>query len=906
MVMIRFLISLIFCLGLPSSFIFSQQEESIPSSDLSLSDCLVKLDSSFSDTSINAQQWIDSGQWIIENHRVQDSSALLPYYYKHGQYLYDNKKYNKAMEVLGKALEYSHHLSPEQQSQKCKCLFQIGKTAAYARMKNRAISYYELAFSCIQNVPSPDLKAITDMRTTLINYLYNVDIYDKAIQLSYDQIADYKKLQPPPEDFLSLYTNLALCYIETDQTEKAAPILKKGTPYINKIEGEGLTTEQIRFRGAHILLLQKGNNKREDVIEYLDQWAHEFQARESSIKEKIDFYYRQAGYRGIAYQYEEALAAADSLASYNLVHDSLGQLLVPEIIKSNHAHYYNLLRAEIAYKLYLQNGDTATLKKSIESINNNFKIYDYHRRTSFDMSSRLVKLEDIYSSVQWASVIYWTALKEGLIDQDEFWRLSETQRSAHLREFKYSRELSEIYGELDSNLLSAEQMLMDSLHQFQKNSDRQQANKARYHGKLSQIMSDLYDLQQRIGEEYPDYYNQRLERKYPDLDSLQSALSSDQVLIEYMIGPDTEEWLSIYAFVISNSNIEIRELKTQNLKETVITWYNIVNKNPLAYNDKTQLIENIKRMDSLGVEIRKILLDSLDVYRFPEWIIVPHQFLHYVPFAALPLNDSISTSISSAGNTPRIIDQHQQMYSYSAQWWIEGLEQGSDQSPSQGWVLLPQKNDSKYTAGFQEARQSFGNGSWDSVYPTQENITNRLKTKHTDVLYIAAHAKYKEDTDETYIFFDTENPTSSREISRWPLQQKQVVLAACEGQMGTDSPAEGLMGLSYYFAAGGAQSITGALWEVPDKSTSDILHPHYYPDLQMGAKEIRENMLRFKANAEPLRQLPYFWAAFCTFEQAPAKPAPDLMGSSNYLLPLIALGAIYLLFILVLIWKKKL
>lgn len=896
----------ILCSHLFCSLSFAQQEGSTSAFPVTLMDCVAKIDSSFSDTSINAQQWIDSAQWIFENRKLRDSSALLPYYCKLGKHLHKNKKYKDAIQVMEDGLQYSHHLPPDQQEQKCKCLYQVGQAAASSRMKDRTISYYELAFSCIKNVPSPDLKAITDIRTTLINYLYNVDIYDKAIELSYDQIADYETLQPPPEQYLELYTNLALCYMYIDQEEKAATILKKGNPYLQKIKGKGLTQDLVRFRGAHILLLQKDSDNREDVIDYLDEWARDFHARESSTREKINFYYRQAGYRALSFQYKEALEAADRLAAYNLVRDSLGRLLVPEIVKPNHAHYYNLLRAEIAHKLYLQEGDTSILRKSIESINANFKIYDYHRRTSFDMSSRLGKLEDIYSSVQWASVFYWTALQENLIDQNEFWRLSETQRSAHLREFKYSRELSEIYSELDSSLLIAEQNLLDSLHRFQRKSKSPQSNRAKYHQKLSQIMSDLFDLQQKIGEEHPDYYNQRLKRKYPALDSLQTALSPQQALIEFMVGPAFNGRRSIYAFVISNTNIEIIQLKSKSLNQEVISWYHLLNKNPLSYNNKDELVDHMRQMDSLGVKIRKTLLDSLDIYGFSEWIIVPHQFLHYIPFSALPLRDTLSNSISSAGTALRVIDRHQLTYAYSAQWWIEGREQSSHQNPSKGWILLPEQKESEIAVGFQEVQQSFDDGSWSSVFPARENMREKLKTKHTDLLYIAAHAKYREDSDETYIYFDRENPTKSREISRWPLQQKQVVLAACEGQMGTDSPAEGLMGLSYYFAAGGAQSITGALWEVPDKSTSDILHPKHYSYLQMGAKEIQENIIRYKAKAEPLRQLPYFWAAFCTFEQAEAAAEQQVLRSSNYLIPLIVVGAAYLIFVLLLIWKKKL
>lgn len=834
---------------------------------------------------------------------VSDSSIHFDYYYSIGKAYYGNSNYKLAFEAFEHALDLLE-FSPKDPIYECSILDYLGLNAIELHIKNRAIAYLEQALSCYKKHSFP-VENYVESANQLFKYLYDFNEYESAIQHSFSVRKLFDEANQDLEDYVDLYTNISQCYIYLDDLDAAMKNINIAEKYFEKLDTEKINTLEIRMRGAKLtILLEKNTDNYDKILEYMDRWKNDFDSESASISERTDFHFRQAGYRAMAYQYEEAMAHADTLVSLNTVRDPNGNLIVPELRNLKKSHFYIIVHAEIAMRLYKKNGDVKLMEKSLNSIADILDIFDYRRRTYSDMSGRKENLELIYSTIELICLIYWEALQVDLITEEEFWAFSEMYRSSHLKEFKYVRDIKDIYAGMDSSLIQGERKLMDSLHAVQKNTDLKSGDPSKYYSNVSSLLKDLYAFQQEMGRKYPDYYKQRLKLRYPEVAQVQNALNEKQVLIEFVKGHSPGIYPAIYSFIVSKDTFYIKALDTLELENDISKYYEAIRKHPLREKDRKSLVLNARSLDSLGIKIRTTLLDPLEIYSYPEWIIVPHQYLYYLPFNTLPLSDSSSNSIQDCANRKRIVDEYQIQYAYSAQWWIEGLK-NPIKLTNKGLALLPGKGNEEQL-GFKE-RQTFKNRSgWKIKYPdTEKNMARQLDKGNFDLLYVATHAKYSREEDETFLIFDKGKEISSQEISRWPLRGKQVVLAACEGQLGPESQAEGMMSLSYYLAAAGARSITGALWEVSDQSTERILSPEFYAELNMNASQVHKSLLNYRAVESPINQHPYFWGGFWTFEQIDHPGSYSDYSITNWKI-LISVGGVSLLFIIYLIWRKKL
>lgn len=884
-----------------TSFIQIQYLQAQQSNQDSLSHLIDRL----KDTSRNQKDLSPSikraSKWLSTIH---DSSLHFQYHYQLGIYNYNQGSYADALNAFENARQLLKY-EPESPSKECYILRYLGLSALEISLKSRAISFLEQAILCFESNEFP-IKEVEKTTFRLFQYLFDFDEFDSAIRLGERLPELFAKANNPKLDYVELYTTIALCYMYTERLHNAKIYIDRAEKTLREIPRNRISIEEVRLRGTQInYLLQTSDETYEELLAYMDEWAADFDHDVATPKERIGFYYRQAGYRAMAYQYEEAMEAADSLVAINSARDVKGRLIVPELQSIRNANYYNLLHAEIAVRLYDETRDTSLLKKSLQSLGDNFEIYNYNRRTLFDMSERKESLDLIYNSVEWGTLMYWESLLAGLISPEDFWALSEKYRTAHLKEFKYARELTSVYQDMDEPLKKREQKLLDSLYSIQKNEELKTNNRAVYFETISQILRELYEYQKQIGNKYPEYYSQRLEQKYPPIPHVQSQLDSHQVLVEFMNGYSSSGAPACYSFIISSDTFRIERIESEDLEGTVDAYYQKIRTNPLQIQDRKNMVQSIRELDSLGRYLREQLLDPLDIYEFSEWIIIPHQYLYYLPLITLPLTDEPTQNLNESASRTRIVDRHKIEYAYSAQWWIEGRE-GPRKRMLSGMALLPNANAEIAELGFSENKFFQNNSNWKSKHPRQDPpIKEELESADFDLLYIAAHAKYIEEEEETKIFFNRQNPLPSREISKWPLRGKQVILAACEGQLGAKSNAEGMISLSYYLAAAGAYSITGALWEVADQSTEKILSPKKFPQLNMDAKQIQHSIQAYRSQASDIHQHPYFWGGFWTFQQNTAGHDLKNTYSEAHWAWLIGLAVAYLIFIIYLIWKKK-
>jgi CHAT domain-containing protein len=105
------------------------------------------------------------------------------------------------------------------------------------------------------------------------------------------------------------------------------------------------------------------------------------------------------------------------------------------------------------------------------------------------------------------------------------------------------------------------------------------------------------------------------------------------------------------------------------------------------------------------------------------------------------------------------------------------------------------------------------------------------------------------------------------EIYGIPLKAKMVVLSSCNTGTGQLYSGEGILSLARGFLYSGSQSVIMSMWEIEDKSGTDIVEM-FYKNLKKGYPKsvaLKKARITFLNNADQLRAHPYFWSALVVY-----------------------------------------
>ena len=137
-------------------------------------------------------------------------------------------------------------------------------------------------------------------------------------------------------------------------------------------------------------------------------------------------------------------------------------------------------------------------------------------------------------------------------------------------------------------------------------------------------------------------------------------------------------------------------------------------------------------------------------------------------------------------------------------------------------------------------------------------------------IHFAAHAQANQvvplDSAIVLSARDQDYKLYAREIVSLPLRAELVTLSACRSAGSRAFEGEGLVGLAWAFLNSGAANVIGALWNVEDASTADLME-HLYRELAAGADPavaLRRAKLKLLRSGTAYRK-PYYWGPFVTF-----------------------------------------
>ncbi len=333
-----------------------------------------------------------------------------------------------------------------------------------------------------------------------------------------------------------------------------------------------------------------------------------------------------------------------------------------------------------------------------------------------------------------------------------------------------------------------------------------------------------------------------------DLHTLQSELEPDNAFLEFILDDNNG-----YGLLITQNQIELYNIdRCDLLKQNILQYRQLLSHPQRTLSDQNAYFK-----------VSNHIYQALFPDRIQELIqnksltIVPDYYLQSIPFEALQTEDKAHRYM---------IFEHQIDYAYSATLLHNNKRiQRTNENQLIAFAPVHFKDLPNLTNTKSEA-EHIGNILTSHLYlekeATTSNFTNNIHDHN--IIHIASHANSgtTEDIDPWIEFYDKR--LNLQEIYQLDLEAELVVLSACETSLGENYKGEGAMSLTRGFFNSGANSVISTLWNINDKSSTEII-ADFYNNLNNGldkSSALHSAKLRYIASSELSEKSPYYWASF--------------------------------------------
>ena len=248
-------------------------------------------------------------------------------------------------------------------------------------------------------------------------------------------------------------------------------------------------------------------------------------------------------------------------------------------------------------------------------------------------------------------------------------------------------------------------------------------------------------------------------------------------------------------------------------------------------------------------EIYQLLIAPVrDQLRTKHLVIVPHTFLHYLPFHALYdgnryLIDDFSISYAPSGS-------------------IFALCQGKPYNGKGNETLVLAVPDARAPHIAEEGRFVAETMQPARLFMGEEATEDCLRTygPSSRFIHIATHGYFRQDNPMFSSIRLGQSLLSLFDLYRLHLDAELVTLSGCGTGMNVVIGGDELIGLVRGLLYAGAKSLLVSLWEVHDESTAEFMRDFYrhYERSTNKSNALREAVLSLREK----RPHPYYWAAF--------------------------------------------
>ena len=173
----------------------------------------------------------------------------------------------------------------------------------------------------------------------------------------------------------------------------------------------------------------------------------------------------------------------------------------------------------------------------------------------------------------------------------------------------------------------------------------------------------------------------------------------------------------------------------------------------------------------------------------------------------------------------------------------------------------------------------------------------KINSKKFDIIHLAMHTIIDDQNPllSKFAFAPDQNNNgllSTYEIYNMKINARMTVLSACKTGFGKITKSEGMLCLSRGFLYAGCPSIVMTMWEINDKTGSELMKNFYKYIAEGKSKDeaLRLSKIDYINSADNVNASPYYWAGYINYgNNSPLFTPSDKNNNYSYILILIAL-----------------
>ncbi len=327
-------------------------------------------------------------------------------------------------------------------------------------------------------------------------------------------------------------------------------------------------------------------------------------------------------------------------------------------------------------------------------------------------------------------------------------------------------------------------------------------------------------------------------------DQLSDRLDAGETIIEYFIAGE-----DLYTFVVNQGHLEC--LHQPNVVSSLQAEWEHLERHLTSCSVKFERLSGLARQfertanTHLG-QLYKTLIAPISDRVKKHVIIVPHGFLHGIPFHALHDGESFFS------------ENHSVAYSPSAQLYISSNAEAESEAPL--FIAFSRRKSDRIIDEVKQAAGNFSNAVL-LINPDLDTLSAHLE-QYRELIHVAGHAGIDPVQGSLSWLETPEGRLTSRDLMDMQFRAGTVVVTGCHTARRVISAGDEWQGLMRAFYLSGAHTIVSAFWAIRSESAKSFSEDFYRlfdgtnaPAAVRGATEsIRSEFPH-----------PYFWGGFATF-----------------------------------------
>ena len=739
---------------------------------------------------------------------------------------------------------------------------------------SRAKRNMEIAYSLALEHAGSDTLMMLAIYNSLAICSANLGNKDDAGRYFRDALGLIGSATPAGRTANAVFENYAFYLTDNGMFKKADDFLQLSLEATSKEYGRGSRDHILKLLSYSYFLTEymkdyeQAENQLIDIMYYVGNNLQDVRVKNEAL----------LNYSGLMYhkgRYEEALKYINEIYTDSLV--------VSYREKKRHL----LHRGKILHKMYLAGSDIECLEKSLSAIEEAISIIEDTRlKINEDESRSRVygRDDDAYTmAIYILSELFRLTGDEYYLERSLV--ISEKSKAAGLlaatrnnRSINY--QLPAGVAELEKELLAEIRDYNEVIYNESASQDPDNRLIDRY--KLLNFKSNVrYDsLLQVFEDEYPRYYNLKYNTGVSDADDIRKCIGRDGNFIEYYMSDSL-----LYIFLVNRNNLVLETVQTgQDFHDRILEFRDILINPSIIKGSREQYEKYIRLSYELYTQL---VLPVRDYFISEKLLVSAGGILSYIPFETLisekPLYDDINYR-----ELAYLLRQFEIVYEYSGTLLSETLPGGrslrnkvlsfapdySDSIDVNDLMMSrkPARENLSDIPGAREEAVYINSILGGDLYIDGQATESSFKANAPsgDIVHMAMHTLLN-DNEPMYskMVFSMEpgqiedGMLNTYEVFNLSIKAKMLFLSSCNTGSGYLQTGEGVMSLARAFFYSGSPSVIMALWEVDDRSGSDMVK-RFYNNINRGytkSLSLRKARLEYLDNADQMRAHPYFWGA---------------------------------------------